>query len=231
MSKKPPAHFRPATVAFLHELQHNNNRDWFNDNKKRYEAEVLDPALAFIQAMQTPLERIAPHFVAVPKRVGGSLMRIYRDTRFGKDKTPYKTNIGIQFRHEQAKDVHAPGFYVHIDPERVFVGAGMWRPAAPALAAIRKRIDEKPAEWQRARDDRTFKKQFQLAGESLVRPPRGYAADHPLIDDLRRKDFIAVRDFGHDDALQASFLRKVETAFRAAVPFMKFLCKAVDVRY
>ena len=158
-------------------------------------------------------------------------MRIYRDTRFGKDKTPYKTNIGIQFRHERARDVHAPGFYVHIDPERVFVGAGMWRPAAPALAGIRKRIDAKPAEWQRARDEPEFRKQFQLGGEALVRPPRGYPADHPLLDDLRRKDFIAISNLAHADILRPTFQRKVESAFRTAVPFMTFLCKAVDVRY
>ena len=110
------ATFTPATVKFLAELSDNNNRDWFNENKTRYEEEVLDVALRFIQSMQDPLADFAPHFTAIPKRMGGSLMRVYRDTRFSKDKTPYKTNIGIQFRHVLGKDVHAPGFYVHIEP-------------------------------------------------------------------------------------------------------------------
>ena len=123
--------FNPETLSFLNELAQNNNRDWFNENKVRYEEQVLDVALLFIQSMQKPLREIAPHFTAIPKRMGGSLMRVYRDTRFSKNKTPYKTNIGIQFRHEQAKDVHSPGFYVHVDPEQVFY----WRRhVAPGFA-------------------------------------------------------------------------------------------------
>ncbi len=223
--------FSSATLQFLRELERNNERDWFNPNKTRYEQQVLDPALEFIAAMQEPLAQIAPRFTAIPKRTGGSLMRIYRDTRFARDKTPYKTNIGIQFRHELGKDVHAPGYYVHIDPQQVFLGAGIWHPAAPALAAIRKRIDERPEEWRRARDDRAFRRHFVLAGESLQRPPRGYSAEHELLDDLRRKDFIAVKNLDHDAILKPGFPRSVATAFKAATPFMRFLCKAVDVPY
>jgi uncharacterized protein (TIGR02453 family) len=225
------ATFGEETLKFLEELEHNNNRDWFNANKSRYESDVLDVALAFIQSMHDPLRDIAPHFTAVPKRMGGSLMRVYRDTRFSRNKTPYKTNIGIQFRHEQAKDVHAPGFYIHIDPQQVFLGAGMWRPESSALAGIRQRISDKQKEWLRVRDDRTFRRHFKLGGETLKRPPRGYAADHPMIDDIRRKDFIAVKEMTHDDALHPRFQQKVETAFKASVSYMRFLCKAVNVPY
>lgn len=230
----PPARFasfKPETLAFLTELSANNNREWFAANKERYEQQVLDVALAFIQSMHDPLRKIAPHFTAIPKRMGGSLMRVYRDTRFSKNKIPYKTNIGIQFRHEKAKDVHAPGFYLHIDPEEVFLGAGMWRPDPPSLAAVRKRIDAKQAEWLRARDDRRFRTHFQLAGESLSRPPRGFSKDHPLVEDIRRKDFIAVKQLGLAEPLDPRFQKKVETAFAAAAPFMAFLCKAVGVSY
>lgn len=223
--------FSEETFAFLAELELNNNREWFNASKTRYEAFVLDPALRFIDGMAGPLATIAPSFVAVPKRSGGSLMRIYRDTRFGRDKTPYKTNIGIQFRHEAGKDVHAPGFYVHIDTQQVFLGVGLWRPPSPALAAIRQRIDARPAEWRRARDDAGFCRHFALGGESLTRAPRGYPADHPLLDDLRRKDFIAVKDLDRDAVLSAGFARCVATAFAAAEPFMRFLCAATRVPY
>jgi uncharacterized protein (TIGR02453 family) len=225
------ASFKPETLAFLRELSANNNREWFAANKHRYEEQVLDVALNFIQSMYEPLRKIAPHFVAIPKRMGGSLMRVYRDTRFSKNKTPYKTNIGIQFRHEQAKDVHAPGFYLHIDPEEVFLGAGSWRPAPEALAGIRGRIDAKQAEWTRARDDQKFRSLFRLGGESLSRPPKGFAKDHPLIEDIRRKDFIAVRNLDLDEPLDRRFQQKVETAFAAAAPYMTFLCKAVGVKY
>ncbi len=221
--------FSAETLAFLAELERNNDREWFNANKARYEASLLDPALRFIERMQAPLERIAPHFRAVPKRSGGSLMRIYRDTRFARDKTPYKTNIGIQFRHEEGRDVHAPGFYVHVDTGQAFLGVGLWRPPPPALGAIRQRIDARPGEWRRARDDRRFRRHFTLGGESLKRPPRGYAADHPLIDDLRRRDFIAVKPFDPEAALRRGFERRVETAFAASAPFMRFLCDAVGV--
>ena len=223
------ASFKPETLDFLRELSANNNREWFAANKARYEEQVLDVALHFIQSMQEPLRKIAPHFVAVPKRMGGSLMRVYRDTRFSKNKAPYKTNIGIQFRHENARDVHAPGFYVHIDPEEVFLGAGMWHPDPVALAAVRQRIDAKQAEWIRARDDRKFRANFELGGDSLSRPPKGFAKDHPLIDDIRRKDFIAVRNLELDAPLDRQFQKKVEASFATAVPFMTFLCKALGV--
>ena len=112
--------FQPTLLAFLRDLKANNNRDWFNAHKPDYEQLVREPALGFISAMGPPLAKFAPMFVAVPRKSGGSLMRVYRDTRFSRDKTPYKTNVGIQFRHEYGKDVHAPGYYFHIDPDQVF---------------------------------------------------------------------------------------------------------------
>jgi uncharacterized protein (TIGR02453 family) len=225
------ATFQTETIEFLRELKNNNNRDWFNENKSRYEDDVLDVALNFIQSMHDPLQEFAPHFTAIPKRMGGSLMRVYRDTRFSKNKTPYKTNIGIQFRHEQARDVHAPGFYVHIDPAEVFLGVGLWRPEPAALAAIRDRISNKQAEWLRARDDKAFKRHFHLGGQSLMRPPRGFDKEHPLIVDIKRKDFIATKTMDLVEATQPRFQQKVETAFKTGIPLMQFLCKAVGVPY
>ena len=225
------ATFKPETIKFLRELKKNNNRAWFSENKPRYEEDVLDVALNFIQSMHDPLNAFAPHFTAIPKRMGGSLMRVYRDTRFSKNKTPYKTNIGIQFRHEQAKDVHAPGFYLHIDPDEVFLAVGLWRPEATALAAIRDRISVKQAEWLRARNDKVFKRHFSLGGQSLTRPPRGFDKEHPQIEDLKRKDFIAVKSMNLSEATQPRFQQKVETAFKSATPLMQFLCKAVGVPY
>ncbi len=225
------AGFRPETLKFLKELKKNNNRDWFNENKPRYEEQVLDVALHFIQSMQDPLKDIAPHFTAIPNRMGGSLMRVYRDTRFSKNKLPYKTNIGIQFRHEQAKNVHSPGYYVHIDPDDVFLGAGMWMPESEPLLGIRQRIADKPQEWQRATGDKAFSRHFNLGGTSLTRPPRGFDKEHAMIEDIKRKSFIAIKNMSHEDALSPQFQRKVETAFKAATPYMRFLCKAVGVPF
>ena len=225
------AGFETETVAFLKQLSKNNNREWFKANKARYEEQVLDVALRFIQSMHDPFVEIAPNFVAKPTRMGGSLMRVYRDTRFSKNKTPYKTNIGIQFRHERAKDVHSPGYYVHIEPQQVFIGVGMWRPDSDPLRAIRERIAARPAEWQRTVGEAKFKRQYSLGGEVLKRPPRGFDKDHELIDDIKRKSFIAVKNLAVDDCLSPQFQRKVETAFKAGTPYMRFLCKAVGVQF
>ena len=142
--------FSQDTFQFLHDLRNNNERDWFNEHKADYENKVREPALEFITQMQPLLADISTRFIAAPKKVGGSLMRVYRDTRFGKDKTPYKTNVGIQFRHFMGKDVHAPGFYVHISEQECFVGAGIWRPDGPALSKIRHFIDDNPRGWTKA---------------------------------------------------------------------------------
>ncbi len=224
------ASFESRTLRFLKTLKANNNREWFKENKSRYEDDVLDVALRFIISMQEPLAEFAPRFTAVPTRVGGSLMRVYRDTRFSKNKLPYKTNIGIQFRHEQARDVHSPGYYVHIEPDELFLGVGMWRPDSDPLRGIRERIAAKPAEWQGAMDSQPFRRNFSLGGESLSRPPRGFDKELECIEDIKRKSFIAVRELKVEDCLKPQFQRTVESSFKSAEPFMRFLCKAVGVR-
>lgn len=223
--------FDKSLLRFLDELAANNNREWFTENKYRYDALVLEPALDFIAAMGPRLEKFAPRFQAIPKRMGGSLMRVYRDTRFGRDKTPYKTNVGIQFRHEQAKDVHAPGYYVHLARGEVFIGAGMWHPEPSALTGVRNAIVERPNDWKRARDAKGFRQAFELGGDALKRPPQGYSVDHPHIDDLKRKDFIAGADFSEAEAFSPQFVDEVTARFRSATPFMKFLCTAVGAPY
>lgn len=223
--------FPSSLVGFLSELAENNNREWFLANKPRYESEVLEPALDFIAAMEQPLSKLAPHFIALPKRTGGSLMRVYRDTRFSRNKSPYKTNVGIQFRHELGKDAHAPGFYFHIDPDSIFVGAGSWRPASDALFRIRTRIAEHPREWLKARNSAGFQKNFELGGESLTRPPRGFDGDHPQIDDIKRKDYIAIKHLDQSFLGADDIVDQVAGHFRAARPYMRFLCKAIGVPF
>ncbi len=222
--------FEPTLVGFLRELEANNERPWFQANKGRYEAQVLAPALAFVEAVGARLPVVSPHFLAIPRRTGGSVMRVYRDTRFGGDKRPYKTNLGIQFRHEVGKDVHAPGFYFHVDPSLVFLGAGMWRPDRGSLGAIRERIVERGEEWVRARDA-LLDAGFRLGGESLKRAPRGFDADHPLIGDLRRTDFIGAIDLDHADLGRDSVVDDVVGHFARAAPLVEFLCRAIGVRY
>ncbi|MDE0422213.1 MAG: DUF2461 domain-containing protein [Gammaproteobacteria bacterium] len=225
------AGFGTATLGFLAELGDNNNRDWFQANKARYDTDVLEPALDFIVAVGDRLPTISRHLVAIPKRTGGSLMRVYRDTRFSKDKTPYKTNIGIQFRHEQAKDVHAPGLYFHLDNDECFLGVGMWHPERDALAAIRAAIMDNGASWKRVRDARPFRDVFELGGASLKRPPRGFPADHCYVDDLMRKDFIGTHRMAPGRAASPGLADEVFTLFAAGKGFMRFLCRALELPF
>ncbi len=231
MTSRTFSAFTPDLVGFLAELTAHNDRDWFKRNKPRYEQHVLEPALAFIDAMAAPLAKFAPHFQAVAKRSGGSLMRIYRDTRFSADKSPYKTNLGIQFRHERGRDVHAPGYYFHIDPDQVFIGAGLWHPDTVALRDIRSAITDSPDDWLAARDARAFTRRFRLSGDSLKRPPKGFAADHPLINDLKRKDFIAIAELTHSELYRDDLVKTLSRYYREATPLMEFLCAATAVPF
>jgi uncharacterized protein (TIGR02453 family) len=224
-------YFSKQTFAFLKALEQNNEREWFDAHKQDYEKLVRDPALDFISDMSLEMPAISRHFLAQPKKVGGSLMRVYRDTRFSNDKTPYKTNIGIQFRHEVGKDVHAPGYYLHIEPGECFVGVGMWHPEADALFKIRQAIVEKPEAWLAARDDKTFRKHYSLEGDSLANAPRGFAKNHPLVEDLKRKDFIGLASLSQATVTSADLRGQVVEQFRAAAPFMRFLCQAMGLRF
>jgi uncharacterized protein (TIGR02453 family) len=225
------AYFNEGTFDFLDRLADNNQREWFHEHKAFYEGCVREPALRLITDVAEELPHLSPHFVAIPKKVGGSLMRVHRDTRFGKDKTPYKTNIGIQFRHALGKDVHAPGYYLHISSHECFFGAGIWRPDAPSLAKIRARIIEKEAEWIKARDHKPFQKQYRISGESLKTSPRGFSKDHPMIEDIRRKDFIAIHDFSPELACSTKLKSTMMKRFADATPYMRFLCKALELQF
>ncbi len=224
-------HFSPDLFAFLRDLADHTDRAWFNEHKARYEVSVRQPALDFITDFVEPLEGLSPYFVADSRTVGGSLFRIHRDTRFAKDKTPYKLNTGMQFRHERAKDAHAPGFYVHLQPRQCFIGVGLWMPETKVAYQIREHIDENQDEWTAATQSKAFTSMYELGGDTLKRPPRGYDADHPLLDDLKRKSFIATSPLKQSDVIKASFRDDLAERFATAVPLMKFLCAAVGVKY
>lgn len=223
--------FPKKTIRFLKELSSNNNRDWFALNKTRYEDEVRTPALNFIDAMEPSVKRLSPYIDCTAKKVGGALMRVHRDTRFGKDKTPYKTNIGIQFRHVRGKDVHCPGYYVHIEPGDVFFGAGIWKPDSANVKAIRTLIDEHPREWRALKKKVFGKSDFEFSGDSLKRAPKGFSPEHPEIEDLRRKDFIAVLNLPVSAIHQEDFPARIAAHMKTTAPLMKFLCEANDLMF
>jgi uncharacterized protein (TIGR02453 family) len=230
-STGPGPHFTPELFRFLRDLAANNNRAWFEANRTRYEEHVKEPLISFIIDFAPRLRTITRSLVADPRPVGGSMFRIYRDTRFAKDKSPYKTMASAQFRHRVGKDVHAPGFYLHLEPGQVFVGAGLWHPEPSAAAKIRAAIAEKSKEWARIKNEKKFRERCELAGESLARPPRGFDPEHPFIEDLKRKDFIVVTNLSEKHATRSDFLDEVTESFRAAAPFTRFVTEAVDLEW
>jgi uncharacterized protein (TIGR02453 family) len=226
-----PGHFTPDTFAFLRTLAKNNDRDWFKANKGRFEDEVKEPAIRFILDFAPHLKGISPHFRADPRANGGSLFRIYRDTRFTKDKRPFKTHTGIQFRHDQGKDAHAPGFYLHLEPKGCFVAVGIWRPDSETLRRIREGLVNHVQGWRKAVEARAFRDRFQLSGDVLSRPPRGFDPLHPLVEDLKRKDFIAVAPLSESAVVDPAFLHEFVGICRAGRPLVSFLCKALEVPF
>ncbi|TDJ63992.1 MAG: DUF2461 domain-containing protein [Proteobacteria bacterium] len=223
--------FPSDTLDFLDDLALNNNREWFARNKHRYEEFVITPSLDFIAAVGERMPKLSEHITCIPKRVGGSLFRIYRDVRFARDKRPYKTNIGIHFRHTQARNAHAPGFYFHIGIDECFIGGGMWRPDGPALQRIRARIVDQPAAWKKLLRSRKFNNNFKLGGESLKRPPRGFPPEHRYVEYLKRKDFIGICNFDHGLILDSDVVDYALEMYSAAQPLMRFLCDSQELQY
>jgi uncharacterized protein (TIGR02453 family) len=226
-SSAPSRSFGPDLFRFLRELARNNNRDWFQANKTRYENSVQEPALQFIRTMAPRLGRISPHVVAEARPFGGSLSRIYRDTRFSKDKSPYKTHVGIHFSHEDAKKGdNLPGFFFHLAPGDSLVASGIWQPAPPAAKRIRDAIVASPARWAKV-----LPKGVRLGGESYARVPAGYDKDHPYASDLCQKDFYASLPFTDAEIAAASFGSTFEAACRRLDPLNAFLATATGVAW
>ena len=227
MSSSP--HFTPALFEFLAELSMNNEREWFQANKARYERDVRDPMIEFVLDFGEKLRDISPHVVADPRKSGGSVFRIYRDVRFSRDKSPYKTNAGAHFRHETGREVHGPGFYLHLEPGNVFAGAGIWMPNSQTLGKIRGAIVANPEKWVRIVTDESFESVYTLEGDSLKRAPRGFDPEHPLIGYLKRKSFVAGTEFSEDDACSPDFIDQYADACRTAGPLCEFLTTAVGL--
>lgn len=223
------AHFRRELFEFLGELALNNDRGWFQANKGRYESAVRDSLLEFVADFAEPLKGISSHFVADPRPNGGSMFRIYRDVRFSKDKSPYKTMAAAHFSHERAREVSAAGFYLHLAPAESFVGVGIWHPDSQTLGKIRDAIVADPQGWRQAVGDPGFTARYERGGDSLKRPPKGYDPDHPLIDDLKRKDFTASAALDEEDVYGADFMSRFTDTCRSATPFMRFLTEAVGL--
>jgi uncharacterized protein (TIGR02453 family) len=216
--------FTADTFTFLEELAANNEREWFEANKARYERTCREPALALIRELGPRLHELAPRFVADDRKVGGSLMRLHRDTRFSKDKSPYKTNLGLQFRHEGGADVHAPGIYLHVAADENFLGVGSWMPEPPVLDHIRRALVADPDAWRAATTLPGWDTDGgEGAGERLKRVPRGFDPSHPLAEQLKKKSHLATRALSRDELVGEGVADRVAAALRDAVPYLRWL--------
>jgi uncharacterized protein (TIGR02453 family) len=223
------AHFTPEFFRFLRQLKRHNNREWFQANRQRYESSVRDPFLMFIEDFQPRLHKISPHFIADPRRSGGSLLRIYRDMRFRPDGDPYQTIAAARFPHVAWKQTPTPGFYLHLESGTSFLGCGLWHPDSETRARIRAAIVKDPTRWKKILNNKRFKAVCELAGESTKRMPPGYDPDHPCAEDLKRKDFITVTYFNDAAVCAPDFLNRVVHAFEAAAPFVELLTRALGL--
>jgi uncharacterized protein (TIGR02453 family) len=226
-----PAYFDDKSFKFLRALARNNSREWFDAHRANYEANARQPALRLIADLQPDLAAVSAQFRADPKPVGGSLFRIHRDTRFSNDKTPYKTHLGAWFFHARRRELEAPGFYLHVQPGRSFIGAGLWHPQPDTQRRVRQFIHDNPSGWKTATRVPTFRKRFSMDGESLVRPPRGFPPDHELIEDLKRKNFVATAPLDDALVLGPRLRATVATRFTQLGPLVDYLCAALDLEF
>lgn len=221
------AHFTPDVFTFLRDLEANNRREWFAEHKARYRREVEDPMLAFITDLGPRLARISPRLLAKPTRVGGSMFRIYRDTRFSEDKSPFKTWVSARFSHADAgRDVSAPGFYVHIEPGNSLGGGGMYHTDTASLRRIRERIATAPAEWRAV-----LRHGLEIQGDTLRRVPVGFPAGHPHAADLKRKDHYVLVPFTAGEICAPGFLDRYVAECERIAPLLAFLTRAVGLRW
>jgi uncharacterized protein (TIGR02453 family) len=224
-------YFTPSSFRFLRRLAQNNDRDWFSTHRDEYERHVRLPAYRFVTDCAAPLGGVSPHLSVDAGRPGSSVFRIQRDVRFGEDKTPFKTHTGVHIRHGAIAGARSPGFYLRLEPGNCFLSAGVWRPVGEAAAAIRAAIAAHPDEWSAAIGDPDLVDVWRMDGESLVRPPAGFDPDHPLIGEIRRKNFAARRRLTQRQVTAGDFLDVFVDSCRRATPLMRFVCRALGLDY
>ena len=231
MQNMTDRHITPELFDFLRKLKVNNDREWFKENRVRYQTYVQEPLLQFIREFDFRLRAISPQFLADARKNGGSLFRIYRDIRFSKDKSPYKTAGAVQFRHRDWKDAHAPCFYLHLEPAGSFLAMGIWRPDLQTLNKLRQGIVRQPDRWRSITGAPGFRSRFVLSGDRLKRPPKGFPPDHPLIEDLKWRDYVVSRELTEDEVQMPSFIDDFAADCSLGAPFVRFLTESLGLRW
>jgi uncharacterized protein (TIGR02453 family) len=221
--------FPEEGLRFLVGLKRNNKREWFQKRKDVYLATVKDPMASFIMAVSADLEQFAPEMIGSPKI---SAYRIYRDTRFSPNKEPYKTHVAAVFPRRGLEKHAGAGLYVHIAPDEVYVGGGLFRPASADLQALREYLAANHVSFLSTIGSQKFHNFFgSLSGEQLSRVPRGFAKDHPAADFLRYKQFLASRQIKPELVTTPAFYPEVIRTFKTLLPMIRFLNNPITGRH
>jgi uncharacterized protein (TIGR02453 family) len=223
----PFSGFPQEGIDFLKKLKKNNNRPWFHAHKSIYDESVKFPMQCLIASLSERMGDDAPEIEFNPRK---SIFRIYRDVRFSKNKAPYKTNVAASFNFRAKSDspVETPGLYVGIEPGEIFIGGGLYMPTGEQLKAIRKAMADNPEGYLSVVENRKFKKEFGgVQGDKLAKAPLGYPKDHPIIEQLRHKQFYVGKEY--EDAslcLKPKFLDLVVRVFTDTMPLVRWLAGA-----
>ena len=220
-------YFTRALFSFLKDLAAHNDRAWFNDHRDRYEEHYRDAGVRFVADFGPQIRAVSPHLVVDPRPHGGSLLRIFRDIRFKKDKRPYKTHVGMSFAHESGKGIHAPGIYLHLEPGGSFVAGGLWRPPTAVLRPIRQAMVAAPDRWRTVIASLTDAG-YENFGEQLQRVPAGFPGDHPLADELRWKSHGFSIGLTQQDVLSTDAHERIGAAILPLRPYLALICEAID---
>jgi uncharacterized protein (TIGR02453 family) len=214
-------YFREEAMKFLRGLKRNNRREWFEARRDLYERELKQPMLAVIDRITDAMADFAPAHVRPASKV---MMRIYRDTRFSADKTPYKTRVAAWWTRNGLEKTSGGGYYFHVSPTEVIVAAGIYMPAREQLLAIRMQLLEQHAELRRLLQEKKLRRLMDLdSSATLTRPPKGFPADHPGIDLIRQQQWGVEASLPAETALGKNLVKEIVTRFRLAAPVVDFL--------
>jgi len=221
----PPFKGFPAEgIDFLTQLKKNNNREWFAKHKSEYEDFVRLPMQSLITSLRAPMTKLAPNIDINPRR---NMFRIYRDTRFSKNKTPYKTHVAAVF-HLKGHWQQSAGYYVHIEPGNIYVGGGIYMPDSNQLKLIRSAIAERTDDFRMIVESKIFKKRFRtLEGGKLLRAPLGYSPEHPMIEWLKYKSFYTGVEWKEKECYSSKFIDKIVIVYKDLLPLIRFLNEAL----
>jgi uncharacterized protein (TIGR02453 family) len=214
-------YFRPEALKFLRGLEKNNDRDWFNERKAVYEAELKEPMLAIIRKITDAMMDFAPNHVRPAEK---SLFRIYRDTRFSNNKLPYKTHVAAWWSHAGLEKTSGAGYYFQVSPKGVVIAAGAYMPEKEQLAAIRHWLLENHEEFRKVLRTPAIRRTFtEFEGEALTRPPKGFPPDHPAMDLIKCKQWALRTELPVEAALEPGFAAALIRHFKLLAPFVDAL--------